>query len=67
MSPGPAAAAAAAAAAAGSDTRPVAGNGGAEATPQVARDEAARTALKQVREGLREILTLLDRNDRKRV
>ena len=65
--------AAAAAAAAGApsvtpnDTQPVAGNGEAEATPQVVRDEAARSALKQVREGLRDILTLLDRNDKNRV
>jgi DNA-binding transcriptional MerR regulator len=49
------------------DTQPVAGNGQEETTPQVVRDEAARTALKQVREGLRDILTLLDRNDKNRV
>ena len=49
-----------------SDTRPVSGNG-SEASTTPARDEEARSALKQVREGLREILTLLDRNDRSRV
>jgi len=37
------------------------GNGGSEG------DGAGREALKQIREGLREILTLLERNDRSRV
>jgi DNA-binding transcriptional MerR regulator len=63
----PSSAAAAAASVTPNDTQPVEGNGGAEATPQVVRDEAARSALKQVREGLRDILTLLDRNDKNRV
>ncbi len=40
----------------------------AAATPPVAQpDQATRTALKEVREGLRDILTLLERNDRNRV
>jgi DNA-binding transcriptional MerR regulator len=40
-----------------------AGNGGAAGNGEGGRDDA----LKQVREGLREILTLLERNDRSRV
>jgi DNA-binding transcriptional MerR regulator len=48
-----------------------AGNGGAAAAGSGAGDESGhvsgRDALKEVREGLREILTLLERNDRSRV
>jgi DNA-binding transcriptional MerR regulator len=48
-----------------------AGNGGTAAAGSGAGDESGhgtgRDALKEVREGLREILTLLERNDRSRV
>jgi DNA-binding transcriptional MerR regulator len=44
-------------------TPPPAGNGGGAGNGEGGRDDA----LKQVREGLREILTLLERNDRSRV
>ena len=43
-----------------------AGNGGSEAHAAEGAS-AGRDALKEVREGLREILTLLERNDRSRV
>jgi DNA-binding transcriptional MerR regulator len=41
--------------------------GDGDAPPASAIDEAGRAALKQVREQLREILTLLERNDRTRI
>src|SRR5262245_33064365 len=46
---------------------PPAGDGGGRTPPDGSMDEAGRAALKQVREQLREILTLLERNDRTRI
>jgi len=44
-----------------------AGNGGGTSSGAGGDGAAGRDALKEVREGLREILTLLERNDRSRV
>ena len=44
-----------------------AGNGGGTSSAAGGDGAAGRDALKEVREGLREILTLLERNDRSRV
>jgi len=46
---------------------PPGGNGGGAAGGGRAGDDATRKALHEIRDQLREILTLLDRNDRKQV
>jgi DNA-binding transcriptional MerR regulator len=46
---------------------PVPGDGATPPAAAASIDEAGRAALKQVREQLREILTLLERNDRTRI
>jgi len=46
---------------------PPGGNGGDGAAPGASGSDATKKALHEVRDQLREILTLLDRNDRKQV